>query len=85
MHVLGVFAQEHGHGEAWHGIVVPWMRQQAGFAMDVGVTESGLPEWSVNYEGIGYGRFEFEGGQALAAIGKGSGCFICGGNHFQTY
>ena len=46
MHVLGVFAQEHGHGEAWHGIVVPWMRQQAGFAMDIGVTDAHL-RWTV--------------------------------------
>ena len=49
--------------------------------MEVGAAESGLVEGLGNYDEIGYGGM----GDLpfLAALGKGSGCFICGGNHFQ--
>merc|ERR1711948_11898 len=45
--------------------------------MEIGVTESGGQEW------MGYGDYGGEAEGMLGALGKGGGCWICGGTHFQ--
>ena len=51
--------------------------------MDIWLAEGRQTMEPGNYEEFGYGGYGFDGGESLAALGKGAGCFICGGDHFQ--
>ena len=51
--------------------------------MDIGNLNGQTNQEQGNQDGGGYEGYGYDGSEVLAAIGKGSGCYTCGGDHFQ--